>query len=88
MDLLEAAPAFIRSSELGGSTLRVTDLLVLVRNQLVPYCLSIVERLSPFQKVSLGRFHYIYIYANSSHRKRPKVIKFLWKQNGCVPHHV
>ena len=37
---------------------RGTNLLVLVRNQSVPHCLSIVERLSLlFLKVHLGRFH-------------------------------
>ena len=33
MDLLEAAPAFVPCSELGGSTFRGTDLLALVGNQ-------------------------------------------------------
>ena len=41
MDLLEAAPAFVCCSELGGFVCRGTDLLALVGNQLVPYCLSI-----------------------------------------------
>ena len=36
MDLLEATPAFVHCSELGGSAFRGTDLLGLVRNQLVP----------------------------------------------------
>ena len=59
MDLLEAAPAFVHCSELGGSTFRGTALLALVRYQSVPYCLSFVERLSLFQRVPLERFHYI-----------------------------
>ena len=44
MELLEAASAFVPCSELGGSTLRGTNLLALVGNKSVPYCLSIVER--------------------------------------------
>ena len=51
MDVLEAAPVFVHFSEFGGSAFRATDLLALVRNQLVLYCLSIVERLSQFQRV-------------------------------------
>ena len=51
MDILEAAPAFFHCSELGGSAFRGTDLLALVGNQLVPYWLSIVERLIVFQRV-------------------------------------
>ena len=57
MDLLEAAPVLICCSELGGSAFRGTDLLALAGNQLVPYRLSIVERLSLFQRFLLGRFH-------------------------------
>ena len=68
MDLLEAAPAFVCCSELGGSTFRGTDLLALVGNQPVFYCPSIVERLSLFQRVHVGRLHcipYIYIHCSS-----------------------
>ena len=59
MDLLEAAPAFICCSELWGAIFRGTDLLALVGNQSLPYCSSIVKRLSLFQRVPLGRFHCI-----------------------------
>ena len=44
----------------GGSNFRGTDLLAPVGNQLVPYCLSVVERFSLFQRVCLGRFHCIH----------------------------
>ena len=57
MDLLEAAPTFVCCLELRRYTLRGTDQLTLVRNQSVPNCLSIVERLFLFQRVCLGRFH-------------------------------
>ena len=50
MDLLEAAPAFVCCSELGGSAFRGTDLLAFVENQSVSYCLSIVVRLSPISE--------------------------------------
>ena len=56
MDLLEVAPAFDRCLELGGFTFRGTDLLALVENQSLPYSSSIVERLSLFVRVHLGRF--------------------------------
>ena len=59
MDLFGAALSFIHCSELGGSTFRGTDLLVLVGNQSVSYCLPIVERLSLFHRVCLGRFYCI-----------------------------
>ena len=55
--VIEAAPAFVCCSELGGSDFRGTDLLALVGTKSVPFCLSIVERLSLFQLVCLGRFH-------------------------------
>ena len=38
LDLLEAAPAFVHCSELGGSILRGTDPLALVRND---QCLTV-----------------------------------------------
>ena len=50
MDTLEAAPAFVRCSEIGGSSIRGNDLLALVGNESVPYCLSIVERMSLLQR--------------------------------------
>ena len=51
VELLEAALAMVHCLELGGFTFRGTDLLALVGNQWVPYCLSIVERLSLFQSL-------------------------------------
>ena len=42
MDLLEATPAFVRYSELGGSTFRDTDLLALVSALLFVHCRKVV----------------------------------------------
>ena len=51
MHTLHWGVAFVHCSELGGSAFRGTDLLALVGNQSVPYCLSIVVRLSLFQSL-------------------------------------